>query len=69
MTSPDFVARVSNFPLFNTALRAYEHGKASSRVVKVSLLIKHTKFLTPTRFLVRRRNDGIISEDYIPACH
>lgn len=36
MTSPDFVARVSNFPLFNTALRAYEHGKASSRVVKVS---------------------------------
>jgi hypothetical protein len=35
----------------------------------VSLLIKYTKFLTPTLFLVWRRNDGIIGEDYIPACH
>ncbi|KAI6044404.1 transcription factor Opi1-domain-containing protein [Pisolithus marmoratus] len=32
--SPDFVSRVSNLPLVNTALRAYEQGKASSRVVK-----------------------------------
>ena len=29
------LSRVSNFPLVNTALRAYEHSKASSRVVKV----------------------------------
>ncbi|KAF8549868.1 Opi1-domain-containing protein [Imleria badia] len=32
--SPDFVSRVTNLPLVGTALRAYEHGKASSRVVK-----------------------------------
>lgn len=36
VNSPDFVSRVSHLPLVNTALRAYEHGKASSRVVKVS---------------------------------
>lgn len=30
-----FVSRVSHLPLVNTALRAYEQGKASSRVVKV----------------------------------
>ncbi|KAI0742025.1 transcription factor Opi1-domain-containing protein [Daedaleopsis nitida] len=29
------LSRVSNLPLFNTALRAYEQSKASSRVVKV----------------------------------
>jgi hypothetical protein len=34
---PDFVSRVSSIPLVGTALRAYEHGKASSRVVKVRL--------------------------------
>jgi len=33
----DFVSRVSLFPLVGTALRAYEQGKASSRVVKVYL--------------------------------
>lgn len=32
---PDFVSRVSSLPLVGSALRAYEHGKASSRVVKV----------------------------------
>ncbi|KAG9307997.1 transcription factor Opi1-domain-containing protein [Chiua virens] len=31
---PDFVSRVTSIPLVGTALRAYEHGKASSRVVK-----------------------------------
>ncbi|THH06644.1 hypothetical protein EW145_g3941 [Phellinidium pouzarii] len=30
----DFVSRVSGLPIVNTALRAYEHSKASSRVVK-----------------------------------
>lgn len=29
------LSRVSNLPLVNTALRAYEQSKASSRVVKV----------------------------------
>ncbi|KAF9219972.1 Opi1-domain-containing protein [Gyrodon lividus] len=33
-TSPDFVSRVTSLPLVGSALRAYEHGKASSRVVK-----------------------------------
>ena len=32
----DFVSRVSNIPIVNSALRAYEQSKASSRVVKVS---------------------------------
>lgn len=32
---PDFKTRVSHLPLVNTALRAYEQGKNSSRVVKV----------------------------------
>ncbi|KAL4078876.1 transcription factor Opi1-domain-containing protein [Scleroderma yunnanense] len=34
LVTPDFVSRVTNLPLVNTALRAYEQGKASSRVVK-----------------------------------
>ena len=29
------LSRVQNFPLVNSALRAYEQSKASSRVVKV----------------------------------
>jgi len=36
INSPDFVSRVSHFPLVGSALRVYEQGKASSRVVKVS---------------------------------
>ncbi|KIM38368.1 hypothetical protein M413DRAFT_245007 [Hebeloma cylindrosporum] len=31
---PAFVSRMSTFPLVGSALRVYEHGKASSRVVK-----------------------------------
>ncbi|KAK0497544.1 transcription factor Opi1-domain-containing protein [Armillaria luteobubalina] len=31
---PEFVKRMSHLPLVNSALRAYEQGKASSRVVK-----------------------------------
>ncbi|KIJ12060.1 hypothetical protein PAXINDRAFT_171452 [Paxillus involutus ATCC 200175] len=33
-TSPDFVSRMTNLPLVGSALRAYEQGKASSRVMK-----------------------------------
>jgi hypothetical protein len=36
-TSPDFVSRMTNLPLVGSALRAYEQGKASSRVMKVRL--------------------------------
>lgn len=31
----DLFARVSTIPVVGTAIRAYEHSKASSRVVKV----------------------------------
>lgn len=34
---PDFVNRVYHLPIVHSAFRAYEQGKASSRVVKVSL--------------------------------
>jgi hypothetical protein len=33
--SSELLYRVSHLPIVNTALRAYSHGKASSRVVKV----------------------------------
>lgn len=39
VNSVDFVARVSTIPLVNTALRAYEQTKASSRVVKVRFFL------------------------------
>lgn len=54
MTSPDFVARVSNFPLFNTALRAYEHGKASSRVVKYGAEMMESSVKTISRPVIDR---------------
>lgn len=54
MTSPDFVARVSNFPLFNTALRAYEQGKASSRVVKYGAEMMESSVKTISRPVIDR---------------
>jgi hypothetical protein len=36
--SPAFVERMSHIPFVNSALRVYEQGKASSRMVKVCLL-------------------------------
>ena len=36
---PAFVSHMSTFPLVGSALRVYEQGKASSRVVKSILLI------------------------------
>ena len=41
--SADFVARVSTIPLVNTALRAYEQTKASSKVVKVCFFFHISK--------------------------
>lgn len=35
MNSADLVSRLGHLPIVNTALRAYEQSKASSRVVKV----------------------------------
>ncbi|OAX36502.1 Opi1-domain-containing protein [Rhizopogon vinicolor AM-OR11-026] len=54
LTSPDFVARVSNFPIFNTALRAYEHGKASSRVVKYGAEMMESSVKTISRPVIDR---------------
>ncbi|KDQ50152.1 hypothetical protein JAAARDRAFT_74366 [Jaapia argillacea MUCL 33604] len=34
VNSPDFIKRMSHLPIVNTAMRAYEQSKASSRVVK-----------------------------------
>ena len=78
VNSVDFVARVSTIPLVNTALRAYDYTKASSRVVKVRflplLLRPPPSFSLPPRCivvsrlrLVWRRNDGIIRKDDIKA--
>lgn len=54
MSSPDFVARVSKFPLVNTALRAYEHGKASSRVVKYGAEMMESSVKTISRPVIDR---------------
>ncbi len=68
---PEFVKRMSHLPLVNSALRVYEQGKASSRVVKVrrEALWRVILLLTLCVSLVRRRNDGIRCEDDIEACH
>jgi hypothetical protein len=48
--SPAFVSRMSTFPFVDSALRVYEQGKASSRVVKVRLLILiHCRNVTRVR--------------------
>lgn len=54
-TNEDFVSRVSHFPLVNSALRVYEHSKASSRVVKVRFF-PFLSFLYPSR--VRGNTDA-----------
>ena len=48
--SVDFVARVSTIPLVNTALRAYEQTKASSKVVKVRFHSSCLSYLRPCSF-------------------
>jgi len=64
-------ARVSTIPGVSTALRAYEQSKASSRVVKVMLQLRVSieRCDLYRVVLVRRRDDGIFSEEYIAARH
>ena len=80
----DLYARVSTIPVVGTAIRAYEHSKASSRVVKVR---SHRPHLTPsppshpsptrsfqnvtltTAYLVRRGDDGVFREEHLAARH
>ncbi|KAF8142142.1 transcription factor Opi1-domain-containing protein [Boletus edulis] len=51
---PDFVSRVSCLPLVGTALRAYEHGKASSRVVKYGAEMMETSVKHISRPVIDR---------------
>ncbi|KAH8103913.1 transcription factor Opi1-domain-containing protein [Cristinia sonorae] len=54
MESPDFVSRVSHLPLVNTALRAYEHTKASSRVVKYGAEMMESSVKTISKPVIDR---------------
>ncbi|KIM59728.1 hypothetical protein SCLCIDRAFT_125654 [Scleroderma citrinum Foug A] len=54
IASPDFVSRVSNLPLVNTALRAYEQGKASSRVVKYGAEMMESSVKSISRPVIER---------------
>ncbi|KAF8225743.1 Opi1-domain-containing protein [Tricholoma matsutake] len=49
-----FVSRVSHLPLVNTALRAYEQGKASSRVVKYGVEMVESSVKTISRPVIDR---------------
>lgn len=71
MVPPDFVSRVSNLPLVNTALRAYEQGKASSRVVKVcaSAIVMWFGTIEIRRIAVWSGDDGVLGEEYLSSCH
>jgi len=54
VNSPDFVSRVSHLPLVGTALRAYEQGKASSRVVKYGAEMMESSVKTISRPVIDR---------------
>ncbi|ESK82690.1 hypothetical protein Moror_11157 [Moniliophthora roreri MCA 2997] len=53
-SEPDFVKRVSHIPLVNGALRMYEQGKASSRVVKYGAEIMESGVKTISRPVIDR---------------
>ncbi|KAI0319966.1 transcription factor Opi1-domain-containing protein, partial [Amylostereum chailletii] len=52
--SPDFVSRVSHLPIVNSALRAYEQSKASSRVVKYGAEMMESSMKTISRPVIDR---------------
>ncbi|KAH6916491.1 transcription factor Opi1-domain-containing protein [Coprinopsis sp. MPI-PUGE-AT-0042] len=52
--SPAFVSRMSSFPLVGSALRVYEHGKASSRVVKYGAEMVESSVKTLSRPVINR---------------
>ncbi|KAH6887192.1 transcription factor Opi1-domain-containing protein [Coprinopsis sp. MPI-PUGE-AT-0042] len=52
--SPAFVSRMSSFPLVGSALRVYEHGKASSRVVKYGAAMVESSVKTLSRPVINR---------------
>ncbi|TFK39596.1 transcription factor Opi1-domain-containing protein [Crucibulum laeve] len=53
-TSVDFVSRMSRLPLVNSAVRAYEQGKASSRVVKYGAEMVESSVKTISRPVIDR---------------
>ncbi|EIN09478.1 Opi1-domain-containing protein [Punctularia strigosozonata HHB-11173 SS5] len=50
----DYLARVSSIPIVNSALRAYEHGKASSRIVNYGAGIVESSISTISRPVINR---------------
>ncbi|KAI0076556.1 Opi1-domain-containing protein [Panus rudis PR-1116 ss-1] len=52
--SSDFVSRVSTLPIVNTALRAYEQSKASSRVVKYGAEMMESSVRTISKPVIDR---------------
>ncbi|KAF5362356.1 hypothetical protein D9756_002796 [Leucocoprinus leucothites] len=50
----DFMSRMSSFPLVGTALRAYEHGKASSSVVKYGARMVESSVKTISKPVINR---------------
>ncbi|OBZ66395.1 hypothetical protein A0H81_13567 [Grifola frondosa] len=57
-----FVSRVSNIPIVNSALRAYEHSKASSRVVKYGAEMMESSVKSISRPVIERLPVGQIDE-------
>ncbi|RDB15952.1 Transcriptional repressor OPI1 [Hypsizygus marmoreus] len=53
-TNSPFVSRVSHLPIVNSALRVYEHGKASSRVVKYGAEMVESSVKTISRPVIDR---------------
>ncbi|KAJ3812077.1 transcription factor Opi1-domain-containing protein, partial [Lentinula lateritia] len=59
---PDFVSRMSHIPIVNGALRIYEQGKASSRVVKYGAEIMESGVKTISKPVIDRLPTGQLDE-------
>ncbi|KAF9820814.1 hypothetical protein IEO21_01041 [Rhodonia placenta] len=58
----DFVSRMSTFPIVNSALRVYEQGKASSRVVKYGAEMMESSVKSISRPVIDRLPVGQLDE-------
>ncbi|KAH7880121.1 uncharacterized protein C8R40DRAFT_1166315 [Lentinula edodes] len=59
---PDFVSRMAHIPIVNGALRIYEQGKASSRVVKYGAEIMESGVKTISKPVIDRLPTGQLDE-------
>ncbi|KAJ3889698.1 transcription factor Opi1-domain-containing protein, partial [Lentinula edodes] len=59
---PDFVSRMAHIPIVNGALRIYEQGKASSRVVKYGAEIMESGVKTISKPVINRLPTGQLDE-------